>query len=149
MSKCPRYPRLEAPGLGAKDVESGRRKMYEFLDLDPAEALPISGESRTAPGFEKEDPASFWRHGQVGDWRKYANDDFKRWFKAAAGEAFIRMAMAVNGRLGTVALGMGPYLKDVASTLSAHPGVGGYYGVDVNLFRPVPSTDRAAISASP
>jgi hypothetical protein len=78
-----RYEELHA------DVEGGRRKMYEFLGLDPDEAAPISGESRTAPGFEKEDPASFWRHGQVGDWQKYTNDDFKQWFNESAGEVLV------------------------------------------------------------
>ena len=51
------------------DTERGRREMYEFLALNPDEAAPLSGETKTAPGFEKEDPMSFWRHGQVGDWK--------------------------------------------------------------------------------
>ena len=65
--------------------------MYEFLDLNPAQAAPISGESRTSAGFEKEDPMSFWRHGQVGDWKKYSNDRFKQWFKDAAGDELVRL----------------------------------------------------------
>jgi glycosyltransferase involved in cell wall biosynthesis len=64
------------------------------------------------------------------------------WIKSKAGEAFIRFAMAVSGRLGTTALGMGPYLRDVAGKTSSHPGVGGYYGVDVNLFHPVTPEQR-------
>jgi glycosyltransferase involved in cell wall biosynthesis len=64
------------------------------------------------------------------------------WIKAKAGEAFIRFAMAVSGRLGTTALGMGPYLRDVAGKTSSNSGVGGYYGVDVNLFRPVGPEQR-------
>jgi hypothetical protein len=71
------------------DTEGGRREMYEFLALDPDEAGPLSGESRTAPGFEKEDPMSFWRHGQVGDWKKYSNEKFKAWFKESAGDVLV------------------------------------------------------------
>ena len=74
-------------------------------------------------------PVEYWRcrreRGQIS------------WLKSKAGEAFIRFAMSVSGRLGTAALGMGPYLRDVAGKTSTNPGVGGYYGVDVNLFRPV------------
>jgi hypothetical protein len=73
------------------DTEHGRRQMYEFLGLDPDEAAPISDASRTTAGFEKEDPASFWRHGQVGDWKRYTNDRFKQWFKESAGEELVRL----------------------------------------------------------
>jgi Sulfotransferase domain len=96
--------RIEAQDKGARaqllviryedlhgDVEGGRRRMYEFLGLDPAEAAPISGQTRTAAGFEKEDPLSFWRHGQVGDWKKYANESFKKWFKDSAGEVLAEL----------------------------------------------------------
>ena len=62
-----------------------------------------------------------------------------------AGEAFIRFAMAVSGRLATAALGMGPYLRDVAAGTSARAGIGGYYGVDVDLFCPVDDRQRAAL----
>jgi glycosyltransferase involved in cell wall biosynthesis len=65
--------------------------------------------------------------------------------KSKAGEVFIRFAMAVSGRLGTAALGMGPYLCDVAGKTSSNPGVGGYYGVDVDLFRPVTPAQRRAL----
>src|SRR5215210_7396859 len=44
---------------------------------------------------------------------------------AMAGEAFIRFAMSVNGRLATRALGMGPYLRDVAAATSSRTGIGG------------------------
>jgi hypothetical protein len=80
-----RYEELHA------QAEFWRRTMYEFLRLDPDEAAPISQESRTAPGFEKDDPMSFWRHGQVGDWKKYANDDFTGWFKDTAGEVLVEL----------------------------------------------------------
>jgi hypothetical protein len=78
-----RYESLRA------DAEGGRRAMYEFLGLDPAEAAPLSGETNTTPGFGREDATSFYRHGEVGDWRVYAHDSMKRWFKEEAGQALI------------------------------------------------------------
>ncbi len=86
-----RYEQLHA------DTERGRRGMYEFLGEDPAEALPLSGETRTTAGFEKEDPQSFWRHGKVGDWKRYATDDFKRWFKESAGAALVELGYEKDG----------------------------------------------------
>ena len=67
------------------------------------------------------------------------------WLKSKAGEAFIRFAMGVSGRLGTAALGMGPYLRDIAGLTSSNPGVGGYYGVDADLFHPVTVEQRRAL----
>jgi hypothetical protein len=94
--RCPlmviRYEALHA------DTETGRRKMYEFLGENPAEAAPLSGESKTAPGFERDDPSSFWRHGQVGDWKKYATDDFRRWFKDSAGEVLTELKYEKDDR---------------------------------------------------
>jgi Sulfotransferase domain len=94
--------RAEEPGYGGRlltiryeelhaDTPRGRAEMYEFLGLDPDEAAPISGETKTTAGFEKEDPMSFWRHGQVGDWKRYSNDRFKQWFKESAGEELVRL----------------------------------------------------------
>jgi hypothetical protein len=74
-----------------RDAEAGRRAMYEFLGLRASDAAAISAESRTAAGFEREDPNSFWRHGQVGDWKQYTNDRFKQWFKESAGEELVRL----------------------------------------------------------
>jgi hypothetical protein len=85
-----RYEALHA------ETERGRRDMYEFLGLDPDKAAPLSGESKTAPGFEKEDPMSFWRHGRVGDWKKYSNDRFKQWFKESAGEVLTELGYESN-----------------------------------------------------
>jgi glycosyltransferase involved in cell wall biosynthesis len=64
------------------------------------------------------------------------------WPKAIAGEAFIRFAMAVSGRLATTALGMGPYLRDIAGKTASHTAVGGYYGIDTQLFKPVTLEQR-------
>lgn len=67
------------------------------------------------------------------------------WLEAAAGEAFIRFAMTVSGRLSTLALGMGPYLRDVAGRTAARTGIGGYYGVDTKLFVPADVSERARL----
>jgi hypothetical protein len=80
-----RYEALHA------DPEGGRRAMYELLDLDADRALPLSAESKTEAGFEQEDPTSFWRHGQVGDWKRYSTDSFKTWFKESAGEVLAEL----------------------------------------------------------
>ncbi|MFN0131578.1 MAG: sulfotransferase domain-containing protein [Phycisphaerales bacterium] len=85
------YERLHA------DVEAGRREMYDFLGLDPADAAPISTATKTTAGFEKEDPASFFRHGQVGDWKRHATDRFKQWFKESAGVSLISLGYEKDG----------------------------------------------------
>ena len=86
------------------------------------------------------DPVAYYRcrreRGRIGG------------LEAAAGEAFIRFAMAVSGRLGTLALGMGPYLRDVAGRTSPRTGIGGYYGVDTKLFVPADADERARLRRS-
>jgi glycosyltransferase involved in cell wall biosynthesis len=67
------------------------------------------------------------------------------WLYAVAGEAFIRCAMAVSGRLGTAAIGLGSYLRDLAGKTSDHPIAGLYYGVDVQLFKPVDASLQGAL----
>ena len=73
------------------DVESCRAEMYQFLGLDPADALPISGDNNTAPGLKREDPAAHFRAGRVGDWQKYFTPDVTAWFEDEAGEALTRL----------------------------------------------------------
>lgn len=73
------------------DFEATRDRLYRFLGLDPAEARPGSRQSRTLPGFEGEDPTSFFRKGQPGDWRAYFTDDATRWFKEEAGPLLVRL----------------------------------------------------------
>jgi hypothetical protein len=86
-----RYETLHA------DPEGGRRAMYELLDLDADGALPLSAESKTEAGFEQEDPTSFWRHGQVGDWKRYSTERFKTWFKESAGEVLVGLGYEKDG----------------------------------------------------
>lgn len=78
-----RYEQLHA------DVESERRRMYEVLGLDPSEAAPLSAGTKTTAGFGREDARSFFRHGAVGDWKRYATDDARRWIKESAGQALV------------------------------------------------------------
>lgn len=80
------------------------------------------------------DPVAYYRcrreRGKIG------------WLEAAAGEMFIRVAMAISGGLSTLALGMGPYLRDVAGRTARRTGVSGYYGVDTRLFTPIDAHQR-------
>lgn len=65
--------------------------------------------------------------------------------KAIAGEAFIRMVTALNGRLATRCLAMGPYLRDIAAKFCPRSDIGLYYGVDVDVFKPADAQERAAL----
>jgi hypothetical protein len=65
--------------------------MYEHLGVDPQDAWPITAESRTAPGFGREDRASFYRKGEVGDWKNFASDPFRQWVKEEAGELLVEL----------------------------------------------------------
>lgn len=71
------------------DTQGQRERMYRFLELDPSRAAPISEQSLTAPGFKHDKPNEFYRSGKAGDWKKYATDNFRRWFKEEAGQALI------------------------------------------------------------
>ena len=53
--------------------------------------------------------------------------------------------MWVNGRLATIALCNGCYLRDIAARTSSHAVAGSYYGVDVSLFKPVDAVERQAL----
>lgn len=74
------------------DPERTRAGMYAFLDLEPSEAATLSGESRTAPGFDRpEDPASFYRRGEIAGWRDYFSPEVSTWFKEEAGDLLIEL----------------------------------------------------------
>lgn len=62
--------------------------------------------------------------------------------KSLAGEALIRTLMAVNGRLATRCLAMGPYLVELTKGFSSRGVNGLYYGVDVDTFRPADARER-------
>ncbi len=64
---------------------------------------------------------------------------------AAVGEAAIRTLMAVNGRLATHWVTMGPYLRQIGARYCPRVSVGGYYGVDTSVFRPVDPAGRGVL----
>jgi len=74
-----------------EDVEGERRRMYEFLELDPSEAAPISSSTRTKAGHDEERPDKFFRKGVTGDWRNYFSDRTKQIFKEEAGAELIAL----------------------------------------------------------
>lgn len=80
------------------DVEGGRARMYEFLGARPDAAKPISSDSRTSPGFGREDPLSFYRKGEAGDWRNYFDTNTSAWFKACAGVQLIETGYEKDDR---------------------------------------------------
>ncbi len=70
------------------DIESSRRTMYEFLDVDEETALPIPDSLR--PALDEERPNEFNRKGQVGDWQNYVDKRVKKWIDVEAGEELMR-----------------------------------------------------------
>jgi len=74
-----------------EDIEAQRRQLYAFLGLDPGEASPVASGDETTPGLEREDPTSFRRKGEVGDWKRYFSDKAKTWFEQEAGPALQRL----------------------------------------------------------
>jgi glycosyltransferase involved in cell wall biosynthesis len=67
------------------------------------------------------------------------------WLKWVIGDSIIRALLALNGRMATRCLAMGPYLCDVAARYSRRSAVGLYYGVDTRVFRPASAEERAQI----
>ena len=70
-----------------QETDKFRRMMYEFFEVDPDLAAPLN--DKTTPGFRKENVASFYRKGVVGDWKSYFSRDVRHWFAEGAGEALI------------------------------------------------------------
>lgn len=67
-------------------LESERTRLYRFLGLDPADAEPVSDQTRTSTAFVKEeDPASHYRRGRVGDWKDKLSPRAVRWVEEEAG----------------------------------------------------------------
>lgn len=80
-----RFERLHA------DIDAERARLYRLLGLDAAGARAPSRETRTLPGFESENPTSFFRKGEVGDWKQYFTPEARSWFKDAAGDILQRL----------------------------------------------------------
>jgi hypothetical protein len=74
-----------------EDAQREANRIFEFLDLDPAESTPVSAKNKTAPVSKGEGVQSHYRSGISGDWQKYANDQMKRWVKESVGQDLIRM----------------------------------------------------------
>ena len=71
------------------DVAKQRRRMFEFLEVDPDKGAEI--DSELSPGFEEERPDEFFRKGMVGDWENYFTDQTKTWFNEEAGPTLIEL----------------------------------------------------------
>ncbi len=78
------------------ETAAEQNRMYEFLGLDPAKAAAPSAETKTSAGFAKSNPMWFYRSGKIGDWKNYVTDDFKKWFKAEAGQALLATGYEQN-----------------------------------------------------
>lgn len=66
-------------------------------------------------------------------------------FTAWTGERVIRTLMAINGRLASRCIALGPYLRDIARQYSSRVVPGYYYGVDAAVFRPASDRERMAL----
>lgn len=75
-----------------QDTESWRRRMYEFLNVDPSRAAPLT--FNTVAGFDKEMPNQFRRKGAVGDWRNYVTPRAREIFNEVAGASLVRLGYA-------------------------------------------------------
>lgn len=73
------------------DVGAWCRRMYGFLGADPARAAAPGGSTGTSAGFGREDPRSFNRKGEVGDWRRFADGPFGVWVHEEAGDELRRL----------------------------------------------------------
>ncbi len=81
------------------DVEAQRARMYEFLGLDPHEALPVDEGEDTTPGFAREeDPTALRRRGVVGDFLRYFDERVMEWFHDEASEAMRMLGYEMNAR---------------------------------------------------
>jgi glycosyltransferase involved in cell wall biosynthesis len=64
------------------------------------------------------------------------------------GKSVIRALMAINGRLASRCLALGPHLCDVSTRVCRRTEMGYYYGVDTELFRPADDDTRARLRQS-
>ena len=81
-----------------KDPEGQRNQLYRFLSLDPAEAGPLSDETKTKPRLTQENPHGLYRKGEVGDWVKYFTPQVKEWFKDEMNDTLVELGYEQNDR---------------------------------------------------
>ncbi|MGB2500311.1 MAG: sulfotransferase domain-containing protein [Mariniblastus sp.] len=86
------YPKLKVKFVRYedlhRDVNQERKKLFEFLDVDPTKASKIHGNLKA--GFKKERPSEFLRKGSIGDWTNYFTEQNKEIFKEYAGKQLIQ-----------------------------------------------------------
>ena len=96
LSVAEKYPQVPVAFVRYEDLHADthgeRKRLFEFLDVDPSRAANIEGDLK--PGFSKERPTEFLRKGAVGDWQTYFSEDTKRWFKEEAGQTLIDQGYA-------------------------------------------------------
>lgn len=81
-----RYEQLHA------DTPRVMADVYRFLGLDPDEAKPVGSRAGTKPGFDRaEDPTSWERKGQPGDWIEKFTPQARAWFKEETGDMLVRL----------------------------------------------------------
>ena len=102
------------------ETEPLRQRIYSFLGVDPSKALPIDAKSKTAPGFGREDPKSFYRKGEVGDWVNHFTADAERWFMAEA-EPALRTLGYLDSPKASSAPEAAHALRTTAATMSSVP----------------------------
>lgn len=81
------------------DSEAQRRRMYEFLGVNPDDAAPIDANPLAKPGFDGkgQGPTSFYRSGKRGDWETYFTPNARRWFMEEAGEMLVTLGYETAG----------------------------------------------------
>ncbi len=73
------------------DTHGVFQAILDFMDLDKANAFPLSVQNKTLPGFATENPTSHYRSGKVRDWEQYATPEFNRCIKEEVAELLIEL----------------------------------------------------------
>lgn len=76
------------------DTDNQRARLFGFLGLDPADADTPSAQTHTTAGYDRPNPMSYRRKGEVGDWKNYFTDRARAWFHDVAGDSLVRAGYA-------------------------------------------------------
>ncbi len=69
--------------------------VYRFLGLNPQQARPVGSRAGTKAGFDRaEDPTSWERKGQPGDWKEKFTPQALTWFIEETGDLLSRLGYA-------------------------------------------------------